>query len=690
MLFIKRNQLTIVEWNKREESISIETVRGVLEDSHSNMIYFEESSGKLVGVISTGDVSRAYDKGLGRICINREFTWLYVGEYEKAKAVFKEKTAINAIPVLTREKILMGEYTRWDEILILDYELSVIKEGDIWACNKKDKIALVRPKGNLLKKNAIYQAAKAYFDRQGISVTCIDYLELVSYADKVDKFLFVDENEIRACTTLLNIIMGKDYAGRDKMGTYFSFRVNAEQYLYDKCAMYLQELCDRGVNIVAMVIDVNPYYMQLIKRNLEKFEMVVEDFNYILPKCAYKEFFDDLYSEGYADEIMQMPIMTETDGGKLRLKDSHSQYYNVTNGERLTVDQPKNFDRSIYFVGPCYIYGHFVEDKNTIESILQKRLCEEGNAVRCVNYGAVGMYLGYNCLPRIAAIPLREGDIVVIDRPPCGIEGVKYLDVTSIMEKHDVNLAWMTDNPLHCNHKINELYADAIHEVIQPILTKEEPGKLVEKEENYINLLYLQRYFAGCDFQQYHRIGSIVMNCNPFTYGHRYLIEKALESADFLIIFVVEEDKSSFSFTERVSMVKEGVADLSNVMVVPSGPFILTQMSFPEYFVKEKSEDLNRHTEQDIMTFAEKIAPQLGISCRFVGEEAEDEVTEQYNMAMKKILPQYGIELIEIPRKTINGKPISASLVREYIEKGSIDRLAELVPATTGAFLGMA
>ncbi|MDE7267399.1 MAG: adenylyltransferase/cytidyltransferase family protein [Lachnospiraceae bacterium] len=417
-----------------------------------------------------------------------------------------------------------------------------------------------------------------------------------------------------------------------------------------------------------------------------------EDFSNILPKSGYKDFFEDLYSEAYVDEIMHMPFKVEYNGGILRLKDSQSKYYTVTNGERMTVDQPNKFDRSIYFLGPCYIYGHYVEDRNTIASIVQKYLCEKGSIARCVNYGAVGMSYGYNCLPCIAAIPLRKGDIVVIDRPPYGIEGVKYLEISSILEKYDVNIAWMVEHPMHCNHKMNKVYADAIYEEIEPILTEKTQGhgELVEKDENYIKLLYLQRYFTGCNFQQFHRIGSIVMNCNPFTYGHRYLIEQALKSVDFLIIFVVEEDKSCFSYIERFSMIKEGVADLENVMVVPSGPFILSQMSFPEYFIKETSEDLNKHTEQDIMTFVEKIAPQLGIQCRFVGEEPEDEVTEQYNMAMKKILPQYGMDLIEIPRKMVNEKPISASLVRECIEKGNIDQLAELVPVSTRAFLGMA
>ena len=36
------------------------------------------------------------------------------------------------------------------------------------------------------------------------------------------------------------------------------------------------------------------------------------------------------------------------------------------------------------------------------------------------------------------------------------------------------------------------------------------------------------------------------MNCNPFTLGHKYIVEKAARENDNVIIFVVEEDKSSF------------------------------------------------------------------------------------------------------------------------------------------------
>lgn len=136
-------------------------------------------------------------------------------------------------------------------------------------------------------------------------------------------------------------------------------------------------------------------------------------------------------------------------------------------------------------------------------------------------------------------------------------------------------------------------------------------------------------------------------------------------------------------------MVSRGVMDLENVMVVPSGPYILSQMSFSEYFVKETSEDIIEHTEQDIIIFAKDIAPQLGIKYRFVGEELEDDITNQYNLTMKKILPKYGINLIEITRKKVEGECISASSVRRYLENNNKEKLIELLPETTRRVIGI-
>ena len=136
-------------------------------------------------------------------------------------------------------------------------------------------------------------------------------------------------------------------------------------------------------------------------------------------------------------------------------------------------------------------------------------------------------------------------------------------------------------------------------------------------------------------------------------------------------------------------MVCAGIEDLDNVMAVPSGPYILSKWTFPEYFIKELSEDVQRNTENDIKLFAEKIASRLNITYRFVGEEPEDAVTNEYNNAMKKILPAYGIQVIEIPRKQKEGVNISASYVRKYLENGEIYRIKEYIPETTKRILEM-
>ena len=94
------------------------------------------------------------------------------------------------------------------------------------------------------------------------------------------------------------------------------------------------------------------------------------------------------------------------------------------------------------------------------------------------------------------------------------------------------------------------------------------------------------------------KVGAIVMNCNPFTNGHKYLIETARNKVDVLLIFVLEEDKSYFSYKDRMTMVKLGTADMGNVYVVPSGKFMISALTFPEYFVIIKLEDFMETKER--------------------------------------------------------------------------------------------
>ena len=182
-------------------------------------------------------------------------------------------------------------------------------------------------------------------------------------------------------------------------------------------------------------------------------------------------------------------------------------------------------------------------------------------------------------------------------------------------------------------------------------------------------------------------IGAIVMNCNPFTLGHRYLVEHAAAQVVKLYIFIVEEDKSQFPFADRIELVKQGVKDLSNVEVLPSGKFIISQQTFSGYFNKAELQDVAVDSSEDVEIFGREIAPTLGITIRFAGEEPNDTVTRQYNETMKKILPRYGVEFREIPRKAVGDEVISASTVREALKRGDFDKIKSLVPDTTLLYL---
>lgn len=182
-------------------------------------------------------------------------------------------------------------------------------------------------------------------------------------------------------------------------------------------------------------------------------------------------------------------------------------------------------------------------------------------------------------------------------------------------------------------------------------------------------------------------VGAAVMNCNPFTRGHRYLIETAARECDRLYIFVLSEDKSFFRAKDRMEMVKRGTADLPNVTVLPTGPYLISSATFPTYFLKEREKAGSVHCLLDIEIFCNYYVPKFGITRRYVGTEPLSRMTNQYNDALRENLPVKGIEFHEIPRLTQLETPISASAVRALLQEGATDKLKELLPETSFDYL---
>ena len=182
-------------------------------------------------------------------------------------------------------------------------------------------------------------------------------------------------------------------------------------------------------------------------------------------------------------------------------------------------------------------------------------------------------------------------------------------------------------------------------------------------------------------------VGAAVMNCNPFTKGHRYLIETASKECDKLYIFVLSEDKSTFSTKDRIEMVKLGTADLPNVAVLPTGPYLISSATFPTYFLKEREKAEQVHCLLDIEIFCKYFVPKFGITRRYVGTEPLSPMTNQYNDALKAQLPGKGIQLREIPRLEQGSVPVSASRVRQCIAEGDLEALTELLPESSMRYI---
>ena len=173
--------------------------------------------------------------------------------------------------------------------------------------------------------------------------------------------------------------------------------------------------------------------------------------------------------------------------------------------------------------------------------------------------------------------------------------------------------------------------------------------------------------------------GVVVMNCNPFTLGHRYLIEQAAKQVERLFVMVVREDCSLFAYAERKAMVEQGVAHLENVTVIDGSEYAISQATFPTYFLKRLDDAADTQMLLDLDLFRRHIAPALGATVRFVGTEPTDRLTRRYNQLIHEVLA----DVREIVRLEKEGNAVSASRVRKAMEQGDMSTIRQLVPPTT-------
>ena len=203
-----------------------------------------------------------------------------------------------------------------------------------------------------------------------------------------------------------------------------------------------------------------------------------------------------------------------------------------------------------------------------------------------------------------------------------------------------------------------------------------------------------------CSYLRGHRApGVIVMNANPFTRGHKYLVEQASP----VVVIPVQEDVSRFPYNERLAMIRSGCDGVADV--VEGSDYQISAATFPTYFLKDLSDAAETQMRLDIDLFGRHIAPALGARVRYVGSEPADPLTARYNALMKELLPAYGVQLVEIPRLTCSSVctadsstspsaplrmtegPVTATEVRALLDKGRFKEASALTPESTWPYL---
>uniref|UniRef100_N2AXH0 Citrate lyase ligase C-terminal domain-containing protein n=1 Tax=Eubacterium plexicaudatum ASF492 TaxID=1235802 RepID=N2AXH0_9FIRM len=722
-------QLAICEIKDEAETISCDELRQLYLEKTSEIIYIIKNK-QLYGIICLKEVLHKIEYSR-QIKINKSFTVLVGHNIVKAYRIFAAK-GIKKLPVVNKMGELIGEYSKWDDLLFIKRNQRMLMNGE---GSKKilelyDTIYVVKPIEN--KQSFFGLLIKCLID-SGIKYEILHKEQIVNKILENACFIFVDEDEKIGTECLIEINLSlydkqKHYLDNknklvnmkyhSKLTTYksllikimqenelYNMKIIKPEFIYgnqvdDLASIFFSELVKKGVKCFCLISEnlegtdkLSEYtekFNEEIKERLKKYPLSIKE---PWPKKNQNpDFYDDLYqNEDYITEKAQKEIFGES--AVYDKSSVYGKYFNARNGRRITCFQPEENVGTIYLFGKCMILGTLVEDQYTIASILQKNLIEKEYLYRVENYGDLAS--PYKLDEKLEEIgQFCKNDIVIYFPTDLSRQFVNIPQISwnQIFERHRIPSTWVTDSFIHENHKANQVVAGDILEIVEPYLSKGTISNHQKVQFNvydimkkYIEYKYWNKYFADCNkkFIGQSR-GALTMDCDPFDKRHRYLIEQAGQQVDFLILFITENDgyrSCLFPFEQRFKMVVEGTMDLKNIMIVPSGLFDLLGTNFPRNLIKTEQRvyDYSRYY---INRFVDYIARPLHITRCFVEKEPEQEIVKMFNEVMKEILPQKEISCIEIPLIPDNNDS-NTSQIQKNLRKEEYENAFKMMVETT-------
>lgn len=527
-----------------------------------------------------------------------------------------------------------------------------------------------------------------------ISVTCINselQIDKEGYMLKgeYDIILFLDLLEARK---VKNEITGNEY-----LCIFWKniLDLNSMNYLQDVSAQIIPRLIDEGVKVI-LVQPINLKNNRYINEAVKKSIIRDSGARFWTLKKKY-QFNGKLIKDEKLGEALANAKGDFLKGyyRKFHVGDS----YNFVNGFRTVQNKNIAKKNNIYFFGSCISSSPYTRDEDTLCNLIAKKLSSYYNIYSKTNnidnmnlimreclykkndivFLFFDEYFRYKNMKDVYSFRLEKCLRVVPDLGSHMLDGMwQHLDKVAIKVLADYIMNFLYENELINRNIVGN--------------GKEEVFSLSQYKKRPINV----KMYGDDDLREWlYKIsslkrsgmnGAIVMNCNPMTLGHMYLIEQAKNMVDNLYIFVVEEDSSEFSFTDRINMVRNNLKDMKNVIILPSGKYVLSAYTLEGYFTKKDFCGMNIDASEDLELFL-TIAQYMNITYRFVGSEPKDKFTKLYNEAMKERLPQYGVEVIEIERLQIDNSFVSASDVRQYITIGDWDAVKKVVPSYTLNYL---